>query len=134
MFIVKEAIKLNKELMYTNEHQKCIISLHKREITQLQNQLLDAKVKLDLKPEITSSKQQEEELFDLKEQLVNVSIGENNSKGIILKFTCFTTKKYMKRNIYYSGRSGHLINIFNVVPILFLQHNILRERYSTLMK
>ncbi|XP_052086581.1 coiled-coil domain-containing protein 73-like [Mytilus californianus] len=66
---VKEAVKLNRDLMYTNEHQKCIIEQHKREITQLNGQILDTKVKVESKPLDYSRIEQEQELLNLKQQL-----------------------------------------------------------------
>lgn len=80
LFPVKEAVKLNRDLMYTNEHQKCIIEQHKREITLLNSQILDTKVKVESKPLDYSRIEQEQELSNLKQQLENV----RNSKIIIL--------------------------------------------------
>ncbi|XP_063407014.1 leucine-rich repeat and coiled-coil domain-containing protein 1-like isoform X2 [Mytilus trossulus] len=68
---VKEAVKLNRDLMYTNEHQKCIIEQHKREITLLNSQILDTKVKVESKPLDCSRIEQEQELSNLKQQLEN---------------------------------------------------------------
>ncbi|XP_076084503.1 uncharacterized protein LOC143055258 [Mytilus galloprovincialis] len=68
---VKEAVKLNRDLMYTNEHQKCIIEQHKREITLLNSQILDTKVKVESKPLDYSRIEQEQELSNLKQQLEN---------------------------------------------------------------
>jgi len=60
--------------MYTNEHQKCIIEQHKREVTLLQGQLIDTKVKLDSKPcSNTSRIQLEQEITSIKQLLQNVS-------------------------------------------------------------
>ncbi|CAC5410696.1 unnamed protein product [Mytilus coruscus] len=55
--------------MYTNEHQKCIIQQHKREITLLNGQILDTKVKVESKPLDYSRIEQEQELSNLKQQL-----------------------------------------------------------------
>ncbi|VDH94820.1 Hypothetical predicted protein [Mytilus galloprovincialis] len=57
--------------MYTNEHQKCIIEQHKREITLLNSQILDTKVKVESKPLDYSRIEQEQELSNLKHQLEN---------------------------------------------------------------
>ncbi|CAG2193045.1 unnamed protein product [Mytilus edulis] len=57
--------------MYTNEHQKCIIEQHKREITLLNSQILDTKVKVESKPLDCNRIEQEQELSNLKQQLEN---------------------------------------------------------------
>ncbi|XP_041360466.1 coiled-coil domain-containing protein 73-like isoform X2 [Gigantopelta aegis] len=49
---VIEAVKLNKTLMYINEHQKCLMDHHKTDLATLQTQLVEIKVRLEAKPKL----------------------------------------------------------------------------------
>lgn len=43
LFSVSEASRLNRKLMYTNEHQKCLLESHKRELESKKFELVALK-------------------------------------------------------------------------------------------
>jgi len=82
MLTVKEAVNLNRSLMYVNQHQKCVISQHEREIKDLSGQLLETRVLLQSKPCMSSQVQTQQTVNTLQQQLHSVSFDRTESKCI----------------------------------------------------
>ena len=46
MYVVKQAIEMNRKLQYVNEHHKCIMAGYKTELETCRQQLVEARVSL----------------------------------------------------------------------------------------
>ncbi|KAL5014828.1 hypothetical protein ScPMuIL_009098 [Solemya velum] len=68
---VSEAVKLNKTLMYVNDHQKCIVEQQKTDITSLRDQVVQLNVKIQSQPvQETTHLKLEQEVVTLNQQIL----------------------------------------------------------------
>ena len=89
-YSVDEAMKVNKTLMYINNHQNCDIKDYQNQLNALKEELVNVKVKLDAKPG-----DQDSVLFEKQQKILKLE--QDN------KLVCIVDCNYSNIYITYRG-------------------------------